>query len=66
MSEISSNEFFDKVIDIFTQAKSNLKNVVNITMVYSYYEAGRIIVNEEQNGQTREVNIKRFFRVKMN
>ncbi len=53
MSNISSNDFFEKVIEVFKLAKSNLKSVVNITMVYSYYEASRIIVEEEQGGAAR-------------
>ena len=33
--------------------KKNLSTAVNITMVYSYYEAGRMIVEEEQGGKER-------------
>jgi len=36
--------FFDKVIEVFKLAKKNFKAAINITMVYSYYEAGRFIV----------------------
>lgn len=53
MGEISNNDFFEQVIEIFKQAKNNLKVAVNMTMVYSYYEAGRIIIEEEQSGKTR-------------
>mgnify|MGYP001298693597 CR=1 FL=1 len=53
MGEILNNDFFDQVIEIFKQAKNNLKVAVNMTMVYSYYEAGRIIVEEEQSGKAR-------------
>ena len=53
MGEMSNNKFFEQVIEIFKLAKNNLKTAVNMTMVYSYYEAGRIIVEEEQSGQTR-------------
>jgi len=53
MSKVLTNVFFDKVIDVFKLAKKNLKTAVNITMVYSYYEAGRLIVEQEQEGEAR-------------
>lgn len=31
----------------------NMRPAVNLSMVYSYYEIGRIIVEEEQNGQEK-------------
>ena len=35
------------------QARKNAKTAVNLTMVYAYYEIGRIIVEEEQRGERR-------------
>ncbi len=34
-------------------ARKNAKTVVNIAMVYAYYEVGRMIVEEEQYGENR-------------
>ena len=45
--------FYNKVIELFQNAKKNLSVAVNMTMVYSYYEAGRMIVEEEQDGKER-------------
>jgi len=47
------NNFLEKVGNILTQAKHNIKTDVNLSMVYTYYEIGRMIVEEEQNGEQR-------------
>ena len=38
---------------VLLQARKNAKTAVNLTMVYAYYEIGRIIVEEEQRGERR-------------
>ena len=54
MDELRNEEkFYEKVIQLFKNAKSSVTAAVNMTMVYSYYEAGRMIVEEEQNGKER-------------
>ena len=53
MDNIQNETFYNKVIELFQNAKKNLSTAVNITMVYSYYEAGRMIVEEEQGGKER-------------
>ena len=53
MSVLQKESFYQKVIELFENAKKNLSTVVNVTMVYSYYEAGRMIVEEEQQGKER-------------
>ncbi|MGN0599808.1 MAG: YhcG family protein [Oscillospiraceae bacterium] len=45
--------FNEEILDLLIQAKNNVKNAVNISMVYTYYEIGRRIVVEEQNGNDR-------------
>ena len=47
------NNFLEKVGNILTQAKHNVKTAVNLSMVYTYYEIGKMIVEEEQNGEQR-------------
>lgn len=47
------NNFLEKVGNVLAQAKQNIKTAVNLSMVYTYYEIGRIIVEEEQNGEQR-------------
>ena len=53
MNNIQNEIFYNKVIELFQNAKKNLSTAVNMTMVYSYYEAGRMIVEEEQGGKER-------------
>lgn len=53
MDEIKSEKFIREVVDLFKSAKKNLVTAVNMTMVYSYYEVGRMIVEEEQQGKER-------------
>lgn len=47
------NEFFEKVGQILEQARANAKTAVNLSMVYAYYEIGKNIIEEEQNGKER-------------
>ena len=47
------NNFFEKVGRILEQARSNAKTAVNLSMVYAYYEIGKNIIEEEQNGNER-------------
>lgn len=45
--------FFENVSEVLTNARRRAKTAVNITMVYAYYEIGRMIVEEEQHGANR-------------
>lgn len=46
-------DFFTKIIDLLHNARKIAVHAVNHTMVVSYFEIGRIIVSEEQNGKER-------------
>lgn len=45
--------FNEQILELLIQSKKNVKTAVNISMVYTYYEIGRRIVEEEQNGKDR-------------
>ena len=45
--------FLQNVSDLLEQAKKNAKTAVNLSMVYTYYEVGKRIFQEEQNGKKR-------------
>lgn len=45
--------FLESVSNVLLQARKNAKTAVNLSMVYAYYEIGRIIVEEEQRGEQR-------------
>ena len=55
MNEItkSSSEFFEKVTELLKKARNTAVYAVNQTMVTTYFELGKIIVQEEQNGKER-------------
>ena len=48
-----NNIFLDKVSMVVEEARKNVKTAVNIMMVYTYFEIGRMIVEEEQSGSNR-------------
>ncbi|MCI6921257.1 MAG: PDDEXK nuclease domain-containing protein [Lachnospiraceae bacterium] len=53
--EITSidQDFLKNVSEVLENARKNVKTAVNLSMVYAYYEIGRMIVEEEQHGQNR-------------
>ena len=54
-NEINSidQNFLKTVSDVLEQARKQAKTAVNLSMVYAYYEIGRMIVEEEQYGKKR-------------
>ena len=46
-------EFLKNISDILETARRNAKTAVNLSMVYAYFEIGKKIVEEEQNGAGR-------------
>lgn len=54
-NEITSIDqgFLKNVSEVLEKAKQNVKTAVNLSMVYAYYEIGRMIVEEEQQGENR-------------
>jgi predicted nuclease of restriction endonuclease-like (RecB) superfamily len=49
----SNKKFFSQIVDLLQSAKSNVVRTVNQTMVLTYFEIGRMIVEEEQGGKER-------------
>jgi hypothetical protein len=51
MNEIKkvNTEFYNKVVELLKEARSSVVRTINKTMVYTCFETGRIIVEEEQN-----------------
>lgn len=46
-------DFLQGVSDVLAKARKNAKTAVNLSMVYAYFEIGRMIVEEEQHGANR-------------
>lgn len=49
----TNNSLSGKIIEILNKARQQVVQSVNRAMVYAYYEVGRMIVEEEQNGKER-------------
>lgn len=45
--------FFEKISDLLQRAQKQVKTAVNLSMTYAYFEIGKMIVEEEQNGANR-------------
>ena len=48
-----NRDFLQGVSDVLASARKNAKTAVNLSMVYAYFEIGRMIVEEEQHGTNR-------------
>jgi predicted nuclease of restriction endonuclease-like (RecB) superfamily len=55
LSKISNheNDFYSRISGILKSAKDKVLQAVNTTMVETYFEIGKLIVEEEQNGKER-------------
>lgn len=53
MKELVSNQLVNKISELLISARTKVLQTVNRTMVVTYFEIGRMIVNEEQNGKQR-------------
>lgn len=48
-----NNDFFNKITKLLQEARKSVVRTINQTIVYTYYEIGRLIVEEEQKGKKR-------------
>lgn len=48
-----NHDFLQGVSAVLSQARKNAKTAVNLSMVYAYFEVGKMIVEEEQHGKDR-------------
>ncbi len=55
MSKLSVNEdgFYSRILDLLKSARKTVVQSVNKTIVDTYFEIGRLIVEEEQNGKSK-------------
>ena len=47
------NPLYNKVAELLEQARKQVATVVNLTMVHTYFEIGRTIIEDEQQGEAR-------------
>ena len=48
-----NTKFFSQIVDLLQSARNTVVRTINQTMVHTYFEIGRMIVEEEQNGKDR-------------
>ena len=48
-----SDELYSQIASVLSKSRKFVVSTVNTTMVRSYFEIGRIIVENEQNGKSR-------------
>lgn len=53
MQDNLQNNFFHQIVSLLQEARLQVVRTVNHTMVYTYFNIGRMIVEEEQNGKER-------------
>jgi len=53
MSQLQNHTFYSQIVDLLQSAKQQVLRTVNTTMVVTYFEIGRKIVEEEQHGKER-------------
>jgi len=51
--DIQNNNLYEKVAQLIEQARQSVVSAVNLTMVHTYFEIGRMIVDDEQEGKER-------------
>ena len=59
-SKLDDIEFYKSIAEIIKKARNNLKKTINTTMVNTYFEIGKNIINKEQHGEKRAQYGKRI------
>lgn len=49
----NNERFYEQIALLLENARKQAKTAVNLSIVYAYFETGRLIFEEEQNGQQR-------------
>ena len=52
-NDILNTQLTDRIANLITEARKSVVATVNVTMVYTYYETGRVLVEDEQQGNQK-------------
>lgn len=55
------SEFYQAIVDVLQNARANSYRAVNFIMVEAYWNVGRMIVEEEQQGRSARDMVKLWF-----
>ncbi len=50
---LGNNKLYNRIEELIELARQKVATVVNLTMVHTYFEVGRMIVEDEQQGKDR-------------
>jgi len=53
IQELSSNSLYSTISELLKNSRNKVYNTINQTMVLTYYEIGRMIIEDEQQGKYR-------------
>lgn len=53
MNDLTTNNIYKTISELLIKARASVQKIVNTTMTYTYFEIGKLIVEEEQNGKER-------------
>jgi len=53
VSTLQNQKLYKQIVNLLQEAKQQVLQTVNQTMVITYFEIGRMIVEEEQKGEER-------------
>jgi hypothetical protein len=57
---ILPEHLYGRIAGLLQAGKQNIVRAVNQTMVYTYYEIGRMIVEDEQQGKTERNMVRKY------
>jgi hypothetical protein len=60
---LQNKMLFQQVVELLQNARQQVLRTINSTMVCTYFEIGRMIVEEEQNGKDRVEYEKQILKV---
>ncbi|WP_245224513.1 DUF1016 N-terminal domain-containing protein [Pedobacter ginsenosidimutans] len=60
--QVEKQNLYTKVIELLNQARQNVAQTINNTMATAYFEIGRMIVEEEQQGKEKAEYGKRVLK----
>ena len=53
MTTLATNKLLQNIKSLLVTARQHVVQTVNTTMVMTYFQVGRLIVEDEQKGETR-------------
>ena len=63
MNDLTTNNIYKTISELLIKARASVQKIVNTTMTYTYFEIGKLIVEEEQNGKEHYVNLRIQWRI---